>query len=182
MRLIVAAAAVLISCSDSGPDSQLGSVFFAYSGASGSPFSVSGAQPADQQAAMSSDWASGRHEDGGVRIYSQRTSHGAGQNDLAIISLDPTAGTQNIDSDCSADLCAGMGATLQGKVCVLTDGSLTVLSFSETRIKGTFSGTGVCTSGVSVTETTTFSTAGGTFDAPLRMVDETMMRYNRKTP
>jgi hypothetical protein len=183
LRAFVALSAIaLAACGDSNsPDAS--TLSFTYTGAgaaSATNFSVSGVIPANLSGMNSlgtSPWAAGGVEP----TFNYSTIFGVSPInsttwDVAGIGVTrKTVGTSPIDPDCDAEAtdCTGvflfLGFQPNGDdfdlICGLTSGSVTIASISDTRIAGTFSGTGVCTD-VNFVDTP-FAITNGQFDVLL---------------
>jgi hypothetical protein len=175
----VASLALVVSCGSDGPNEPSGTTgtfSFSFAGTmiSGS-YSASGSLPANNSTAQ--PWAVGVRETGenliGVVAVSPRTG-ATGRYDMAILAIDrTTAGSASIDVDCDPEgtvACSGMvlfynlsdtgGA---GDVlCGLEAGTITLASVTNSRVTGSFSGTGICINQDDAEEGT-----NGTFNVPL---------------
>jgi hypothetical protein len=174
--LLTLAAAALAAC-DGGTnlppvEDAAGRVAFTYSVAgvqSGASFAVEGVKPA---AGQSGTWAASTTDDIDAVVYAQR-EQGTIHDQIVLSIPGGTASTSAIVPDCD-DSCAYvsfmMETTVDGVerayVCEITEGTIAVKTFSETRMRGTFSGTGHCAS-PGVEGEPAFSVTGGTFDTPL---------------
>lgn len=87
-----------------------------------------------------------------------------------------TTGTLAIDPDCDADHCPAVSLALevgttgvsQARLsCFLRQGSITVSAISDTRVRGTFSGTGHCLGAPGTANVEDFAITSGSFDVPL---------------
>ncbi|MBB4636611.1 hypothetical protein [Longimicrobium terrae] len=174
--LLILAAAALGAC-DGGTnlppvEDEVGRVAFTYSVAgvqSGARFTVEGAKPA---AGPSGTWAASTTDDMDAVVYAQR-EQGTIHDQIVLSIPGGTATTSSIVPDCD-ESCAyvsfrmekAVGGVERAYVCEITQGTISVLTFSETRMRGTFSGTGNCSS-PGVEGEPAFSVTGGTFDTPL---------------
>lgn len=187
-RSIVAliALAITASCSDSPTEPQLaaaGSLAFGYNGGTlvaAGTYSASGGLPTSEAEQSTRAWAAAVRDaqnanNIGVISSSPRANNRA---DLVILSFDrSTAGSSTIDMDsCTEDDCAGMvfwynlsqSQSSAGEVlCGLETGTMTIATLTATRVTGTFSGTGSCTSLDDFMTFTAFTVTNGTFDAPV---------------
>ena len=84
-----------------------------------------------------------------------------------------TVGSAAIDPDCATDFCAGIFLGLELPAaegsqaeysCSLQAGTLRITAISETRMRGDFSGTGVCLGAPGTEDLEEFRITGGTFD------------------
>lgn len=149
-----------------------GRVVFTYSVAgvhSDASFTVEGVKPA---AGQSGTWATSTTDDIDAVVYAQR-EQGTIHDQIVLSIPGGTAATSAIVPDCD-DSCAYVSFMMEKMVdgvervyvCEITEGTIAVLTFSETRMRGTFSGTGHCAS-PGVEGEPAFSATGGTFDTPL---------------
>lgn len=181
-RLLLAASlALIVGCGkdSTGPTGLNGQMGFTFSGALSGTFNVTGQMPTNPSALETSSWAAGDVQtsgsDAGI-IAVATTPRTASSHDYAIITVNrTTAGSDTIDpSNCATVVCTeviavfgvtnGSGASwLQD--CVLLSGSITVTEVTSSRIRGTFSGDGECTTPTATS--TSFTITNGTFDVPI---------------
>jgi hypothetical protein len=182
--LLAACAIVLAGCSDStSPDDSTFS--FTYTGAgaaNATTYSATGTIPAGLSQSNTfgtSPWAAGGVE--ATSNYSfiagviPKTSTSW---DFAAVGIGrKTVGTSPIDPNCDVEAtvdCTGVaiffGFQPDGDgsfqyACFLSTGSATITSISETRIAGSFSGTGSCVNSLDVESS--FTITGGAFDVAI---------------
>jgi len=181
--LTLASALVILSgCNSAGPTTITGlngGLSFTSTGTiAGNSFSASGTMPSTQAERQTSSWAAaqasafGEFSIAGVSPRTTSTHDRAG-----LFVRRQTIGSETITSSCSFN-CNGFsvrntlsnGSTnLYFQICHLTSGTITITEVSDTRVKGTFSGTGQCTTdGASPNTTappqTVFTVTSGTFD------------------
>jgi len=184
LRKLVACGIVALtvaSCSDSGPSGASGSVSFSYTNAgAGASFNASGVPPApSSQSFGDHDWAAGGHNSANTQTAALGAHfRGGNRFDLGVVSVASAAtGTYQVASNCDdpqIDVCTGAGLFINLDVeeftydffCVLDAGTITITSLTSSRIEGTFSGTGLCTSGDFQT-TQSFTVSNGTFNVPI---------------
>ena len=176
-----------VSCGDGGTEPELaasGSMSFSYNGGTLVPaggFSASGGLPTSQTEQNTRAWAAAfrntqsTSQEIGVVASSPRAN---GRIDLAVVAFDRNSpGTSTIDvENCSANTCPAVAfwynlsesQTATGEViCGVESGTMTLATVTATRVTGSFSGTGTCTSLDNFTTTTTFTITNGVFDTPL---------------
>ena len=178
LRRVALSALVLaaVACSDStSPNSSNGSSSFTFTGAGGGAFNVTGAVPTLQADVGSHDWAGGHLNttSAGYEVGAAQ-ARGAGRYDiLGLFVHRLTVGTDVIDSTCTTSDCTSLvfGRNLSQTddnfdfICVATSGSVTITDISDSRITGTYSGSGSCYD--MSFATTAFTVTNGTFDVPL---------------
>jgi hypothetical protein len=163
----------------SGPTGLVGAMSFNYTGALSGSFNVTGQMPASQSQMETTSWATGEiiasGTDAGTYVIGA-TPRSASTHDFVFIQANRTnAGTSTIDYDnCTVDPCSTVlvvfgfdnGSSfgyLQD--CYLQTGTITITEVTATRVKGTFSGAGLCFS-QSGTETA-WTVSNGSFDVAL---------------
>ena len=174
---LVLALALTAACGDSPtdvtPEVGSGSLSFTYS-STNSPlsgtFSAEGALPSNPQSGV---WAAGAVEGNDAAVMGYRNAGGA--ESTAILDLpDVTLGTVQVSEDCEGDGCANLAFLLEASVggdareylCAMEAGSITVATLTDSRIKGTFSGTGHCFT-LDEPNDPVIEFTNGTFDTPL---------------
>jgi hypothetical protein len=172
----IACVALLSACSDSNsPNTGLsGTVSFSYSGGTSGSFNASGAVTSTINADNTKSWTVGARDPSGTVFVEAVVPQSGSRYDLIIVSLPMlTTGSANITANCSANSCAAVlvafGEPVDGnseaqRTCGLVSGTVAITSISETRAKGTFSGTGFCDAS---TGASNFTITGGTFDVAL---------------
>lgn len=184
IRRLIAAASVLAltACGDdNGPTTITGlngALSFTYTGAGGGTFNVSGQMPTIQANLGNNDWAAGHRDTphSGFGVAGART-RGGGRYDLMGLFIHRlTVGTATIDPNCDSETTNCSVAVLIINhseadenfdfICFLGTGSLAVTEISDSRIKGTFAGSGSCFN-PSFSSESDFTVSGGTFDVPL---------------
>ena len=151
-----------------------GLVTFTYSGGGLSgTYSANGAMPAS--ATGVDDWAASDKGTGTVFTTSMQP-RSATTHDMSIITIRrQSVGTETLTSGCSTNcsrLYIMFGAPNTGasnlflQECTMTVGSITVSAISASRVSGTFSGTGTCTSAFGGSPTT-FTVTNGSFDTAI---------------
>jgi hypothetical protein len=180
--------ALLMSCSDAGPvllealPELPGTVAFTYNGTvmSGT-FNAVGKLPAQNQMTTTT-WTIGlRYVDFGTVGLNAHVPGNGIRYTLDLYVRRNTPGSSPVNGDCGPGpgiSCTGVVmfldypggfSTVNPNSCVLGSGTVTITSMSETRMAGTFSGTGVCISGTGSGPTVTsfFEVTSGSFDVPL---------------
>lgn len=153
-------------------DYGTGRVAFTYSVAGVQPdgrFQAKGAKPVGSQ---SGTWAASVTDSADAVVYGQH-EQGAVHGQIVLSIPGGTAATSAIVPDCD-DSCAfvsfmmetTIGGVERGYVCELTEGTISVTTMTDTRMRGRFSGTGVCSS-PGVEGAPAFSLTDGTFDTPV---------------
>ena len=151
--MLTASIGLLVGCGGdktTAPTGLAGQMGFSYTGALSGTFNVTGQMPATGQ--ETSSWAAGE-----------------------IVATGTDAGTATIDFDnCSASVCSTVffllglnnGTTFTFlQDCYLQSGTITITEVTSTRIRGTFSGAGTCSS--STGTQTSFTVTNGTFDVAI---------------
>jgi hypothetical protein len=183
LRALVALSAIaLAGCGDSTePDAS--TLSFTYTGAgsaSATNFSVSGIIPpnlSQMNSLGTTAWAAGGVEPtfNYSSIFGVSPVNSTTWDITGIGVTRKTVGTSPIDPNCDSEAtdCTGvflfLGFETDGDnfewICGLTSGSVTITSISDTRMAGTFSGSGVCTD-VNFVDTP-FAITNGKFDVLL---------------
>ena len=183
----IAVVAALAGCTDStGPVVGFnGAVSFTYSGAGGGTHSANGDFTAVTSANLyTEDWAYGVRSDvdvvTGVVSNQPRTTT---THDMMIIGVNRvTAGSSSISAECDPEVdeaCTGF-VFYRGQsntfgtfehFCILTSGSVNITSISNSRMVGTFSGSGFCFDDEQNEDA--FTVTNGTFDVALISEDIT---------
>ncbi len=175
--LILAATA----CGDDGPTANTnlsGSMSFTYSGAGGGTFNASGAAPTVAASIGNQSFAAGVRDDAesAIGIFGVR-ARGGGRYDNVIVAIDRmTVGTVSVEAGCDPDAgesCSGIVFLTNVSeadqdfdfFCVATTGSLAITSINNSRVIGTFTGSGECFNANAVTSS--FTITNGTFDVAL---------------
>jgi hypothetical protein len=121
------------------------------------------------------DWAAGFRDNPNSQIQiAGARARSAGRYDLAVIGIGRlTVGTENVDANCEPDIevCSGLVLLIDYSqddevyafLCALGSGSVAITEITSSRVRGSFSGTGLCANG----SVTSFTVTGGTFDVPL---------------
>jgi len=172
--------AALVGCSDStGPNNNGAGVGFNFTGsATGSgTFSASGTM-ASSSANLNNQSAAAAAQNADFDSFDVLgvKARGSSRYDLALVQTARlTPGTTDIDQNCDSSTtnCAGFGFLTNVNfttqdfdlVCGLVDGSITVTEVTNDRVKGTFSGSGICID--QATNISTFTTTNGNFDTPI---------------
>jgi hypothetical protein len=180
-RLVIASSLALFAAckSDSNAPTGLnGTVSFSYTaGGASSTFNVTGAVPTGN--VMTTTWTVGAisASEGGTFIEAATPASASTHNFAFIFLPRTTAGSSTIDdpANCSPGaLCAEVflelgapnaGLELPAQTCLLEVGTITITEITSTRIRGTFTGTGTCTSSANVNSS--FTVTNGTFDVAL---------------
>jgi hypothetical protein len=159
------------------PSGNAGAISFNFTGGGGGTFSATGVPPANPVLPGTTNWAAGYQDPvdgvtGGAGILLE-----GGTYDFVIFGVQRlSVGTEPVDADCDADAgnCTGLFFVINGQgstvasfdnICALLTGSFTITEVTATRVKGTFSGGGECTS--STQTISVFSVSSGSFDLPL---------------
>ena len=173
-------AVVLGACGDgSGPGNLSGSMSFAYTGAGGGTFNVSGAAPTLSANIGASSWAAGHRDDAATQlgVFGIRARSG-GRYDMFVVGISRlTVGSVSVEADCDPDLgeaCSGfvfltnVSDTDQNYdfLCIPTTGTLAITSISDTRARGSFTGSGNCIDGAT-DAISSFTVSNGAFDVAL---------------
>jgi hypothetical protein len=173
-RVIVAAAlAALLGCSDStGPSGTNGTITFTFAGGT---FTVSAAAPAEGSAPSNTNMAAGAIDAsvGQTYVMGAKALGGDAYDFLVIGMSRTTVGTSPVEADCDpeGDTCSGLvfmqnfGGESFGTMCALSTGTLAITEVTSTRVKGTFSGTGLCINDLE--EESPFTVTNGTFNVAL---------------
>lgn len=173
-RVFLASVLLSLLACDSTEPSAAGSMSFTYTGAGGGTFSAAGNAPSFTAPSTSTSWAVGYTDAGETYVAASKPRTG-GLIDMAILRIQrTTAGSEPIDPTCDVDgvaACSGLMFALNFNgngdsgdfFCFLSSGTVVVTEISESRIKGTFSGSGSCAAGAGGTPAA-FTVTGGTFD------------------
>mgnify|MGYP003580820456 CR=1 FL=1 len=184
---LVAVLAALTGCSDSTSPvvGFNGAGSFTYTGAGGGTHSASGDFTAVTAANLyAEDWAYGVRSDAevvtGVFSNQPRTTT---THDMMVIGINRvTAGSSSISAECEPEVdeaCTGF-VFYRGQsnafgtfehVCILTSGSVNITSISNSRMVGTFSGSGFCFDNEQNEDS--FTVTNGSFDVALISEDLT---------
>lgn len=169
-----------MGCSDSSGPGMLGSVSFTYTGAGGGTFTASGNAPTVLPSPTATSWARGFVAGGAYTEVGGSRPRAGGLVDIVSLRMDLTAaGSVTIGQDCPISGSTECNALLLGLnlnrasddpgdldfLCVLTAGTITITEMSDSRAKGTFSGTGECAA--PGTPGTAFGVTNGTFDVAM---------------
>jgi hypothetical protein len=174
--LLVIGTLSLAGCGDDATsprqDDHVGRAAFTYaspnSPVNGS-FAAEGARPAD---VLTGTWAAASTDDADAYVVALRQT-GEQWEQLIVYIPGASLGTSAIVPDCD-NSCAfvaltvrkSMGGVSYQYLCEVMQGTVSVTSLTDSRIKGTFSGTGICESQDNPNQPSVTIT-GGTFDAPL---------------
>lgn len=178
--LAVLSTLVFVSCggdNPQGPQIPATGVSFTFSGGGGGTFAVTGDVPTGTEGIGSRDWAAGlRNLEDNAYVIQALRARGGGRYDLAIAYITrTTVGSTSITAGCNPDVAAcsivqfGVNMSEADEnynfICIVTAGSISLSEITSARIKGSFSGTGICftPSGGS----SAFSVTNGNFDVPL---------------
>ena len=176
-RLFVASLVLLAACGSDGPTTVTGfdgALSFTYSGANSGTFSASGALPTSAAAQATSAWAAAQASATSEMFVAAASPRSGTTHDLVGIFIQRnTVGSDEVDDACgfnctSVDLSIGLansGSTFTA-YCYLTAGTVAITEKSASRMKGTFSGTGECTSSGGA-PTGAFTVTNGTFDVAI---------------
>lgn len=182
MRRLAAAASLLAlaACGD-GPSAVTGlngAISFTYSGAGGGTFNVSGTMPTIAAQIGNSNWGAGFRDTPNtqIQVAGVRT-RGAGRYDVVDLALPRlTVGSSTISATCNPDTsnCAEVFFVTNASesdnnfdfVYMLTTGTVAISEISDSRVKGSFTGSGTCFNASGATSAFTIM-SGGTFDVPL---------------
>jgi hypothetical protein len=173
VALAFAIAATAAACSDE--ESGLnGSLSFNHSGSISGSFSAVGRFPIFGEFGTSA-WAMGSRDDQndviGVIALAPRES---GRYDMVVLAVPRVApGSATIDANCSGPACAVVTVEFGlseedsdfSHLCFLDAGTVAISAISDTRVSGSFSGTGTCTDDTGAT--TSFGVTSGSFSVPL---------------
>jgi hypothetical protein len=178
--VIVASWAALAGCSDSktGPTGFNGTLSFNYSGGISGTFNVTGQMPTSGAGQETSSWAAGEvvttGTDAGIYAAAISPRSASSHDFVVVIANRTTEGTATIDYDnCVSVVCSTVffdfnasngGGLSVAQACYLQTGSVVITDIDDGRIKGTFSGSGVCES--STGSFTAFTVTNGSFDVP----------------
>lgn len=174
--LLVPSLALLASCGGDGPTTVTGfngALSFTYSGANSGTFSASGSVPTTANGQFTNAWAAAQASSTSEMFVAAVSPRSSTTHDIVGIFIQRnTVGSVTINSTCnvncnSVDLAIGVannGSTFTAD-CFLTAGTIAITEKTSSRMKGTFSGTGTCSS--SVGSTGSFTATGGTFDVAI---------------
>jgi hypothetical protein len=164
--LVAALLAVTAGCSDIIEPALSGNLSFSHSGAITGTFSASGSVlVANPDAAT---WAAAERDDANQAIdIVAHVAHPSNTSDDIVVHFPQlTPGTVTVAN--GANVVMTFGRTTAGTAawtCGLASGSVVVTSVSNTRVRGSFSGSGACVPASG--NPATFSAANGSFDVPL---------------
>jgi hypothetical protein len=181
--------AALAACDGEGPSETAGasSIQFAYSG-SGPEGTIQGTYQAHGDPALTvppitQTYALGRRDSGEemLEVLSNVARNPQKQADFAWVTVPRlTAGSVAIDGICPGEVCPAVSLALEVSTdvavsqakysCVLESGTIRITEISNSRAKGTFSGTGSCLGRPGTADLDQFSITGGTFDVKVRDV------------
>jgi len=164
-----------LSCSDPFGPGIRSSVTFTYTGPVAGSFSASGGAPGF--AAPGTSWVVGYVEEGALRMagFSPRSGGLVGMAMLHVGRTTP--GAESIDPECNpydgaacSEMMLSLGFNQNGDsddpFCYLTSGLVVLTQISGSRAKGTFSGTGHCSTWTDE-PSPAFSVSNGAFDVAL---------------
>jgi hypothetical protein len=178
-RALVRLALVVAVAGCGGDDDPLnlnGSLSFDHSGGIAGAFNAAGRLPLSPDFS-GSPWAVGsRDSQEGVVLVTALVPRAAARYDMVFVIIPRlTAGSVNIldVTGCGAGACAivsvEFGASENDanvtQSCFLLSGTVALTSISQNRARGTFSGSGECTSATGTV--TAFTVGNGSFDVPL---------------
>lgn len=179
---LVSSLSLLAGCGGdkaSGPTGLAGALSFSYSGALSGSFNVTGQMPVSQSQMETTSWATGEIVASGAGAGTYvigATPRTASTHDFVYIVANRTnPGTATINYDnCTVEPCSTVfvvfgfdngSGTGYLQDCYLQTGTITITEVTATRVKGTFSGSGLCfTQGQ--TETA-WTVSNGSFDVAL---------------
>jgi hypothetical protein len=182
----IASIGLLVSCSSDksgGPTGLAGQLSFTYSGGVSGTFNVTGEMPTSTAAQETQSWAAGEvittggAANTGTFVVGATPRVAGSTHDVVVVQANRTnAGTAIIDENtcttaatCSEVLflvgSANGTSTAFQQICVLTTGSIVITEITTTRIRGTFSGAGDCST--STGTVTAFTVTNGTFDVAI---------------
>lgn len=180
-RLAAAALLLTLAACDgdpSGPGDSQSTVSITYAGTGISGRYAATGEPSAALPPLRQDYAQGRRyaSKGGIEVHSNAT-RSATMTDFSTIDIPRlTVGTSTIDPNCDDDWCASVslavevgttGVSQARQSCFLRQGSVTVTAVSDTRVRGTFSGTGHCLSASGTDDIEDFTITSGSFDVAL---------------
>jgi hypothetical protein len=165
------------ACGDATAPAPLDGLAFSYAGGLTGTFSAGG----EFDSTGTRPWAGAWRVDGAPFIVIAGVSPRSGTTHdvVALILPRTTPGTSTIANVCPPDGCADFFATfgrenagggngfLHG--CHIVSGSVTIATITDTRVTGSFTGTGACFSNTDAESS--FSVTGGAFDLPLMSSD-----------
>jgi hypothetical protein len=154
-------------CGDgTGPSGMNGRLSFSYSGATSGTFDASGSIfSADP---FGSTWAAGARDEANETLaIAANLARTSNSFDNVVIDFPQlTPGTVTIANDAHVAVALGQPQTgLPTWSCDLTSGSVTVTFLTDSRARGSFSGTGVCFNGAGTSGA--FMVTNGSFDVPV---------------
>jgi hypothetical protein len=174
VALAVAISAATAACGDDENSGLNGSLSFNHSGAISGSFSAVGRFPLFGEFGTSA-WAMGSRDDQNDVIGVIAVSPGeTGRYDMIVLAVPRVApGSATIDANCSGAACAVVSIEFGlseddsdfSHLCFLDAGTVSISSISDTRVSGSFSGTGTCTDDTGAT--TSFGVTSGSFNVPL---------------
>lgn len=179
--VVAAASLALLACGGgdktTGPNNTgaSGSVSFSFSGGTSGNFNASGAINSTTSADFSRAWAAGVKDASAGTVEIAATTPKAGSTHDLVTMIIPrtTTGSSTIVSSCSGQNCAAIavlfGSQINGSgfsfICDVESGTITIASISNTKVTGSFSGTGHCFT--SAGAQSNFTVTNGSFDVPL---------------
>jgi hypothetical protein len=139
-------------------------------------YSASGTLTSPSNPPSNANWAAGEKDESGptTTIHALQTHSGGATIDEFLMTIPrTTTGSSTVDIDCSSN-CADMLVffgfnTTTGTtqfICGLESGTLSISSISESRVSGTFSGSGSCLDD-NFADAGTFAVTNGTFNVAL---------------
>lgn len=171
----VLALALTAACGDESPTETTypsGSLSFSYA-SENSPLSGNfAAVGAISEDADNENWAAAVRQNGGAVMMGNEVSGSA--ESVAIVSLpNAAAGNTPVTEECDT-ACASVsfllektvGGVTRSYMCDMTSGTISVSTLSASRVKGTFSGTGYCSS-LEDDNAPTITITNGAFDTPV---------------
>ena len=178
--LTAGACALLLSACEktTGPSELAGTLTFTFTGGGGGTFTTTGVPPANPQLPGSTNWAAAYQDPAIPQTGAAAVLIDAGGTyDAVIIGIGRVAvGTESVAADCDPNVndCTGLVFIINGAgpdidtfefICSLVSGTFNITDVSATRVKGSFSGAGECTTPALVVSA--FSISSGNFDVPL---------------
>jgi hypothetical protein len=154
-----------VSCGDgTGPGGLDGVFSFSYEAFVSGTFNVAAAAPTGPVGLLSNTSLTAGTTNNGFAVALGYKATVGGEGDLARVSINRTSvGSAPFLTECpESGLCAQFYFSIAGNAtCELSTGTMTITQINNSRVIGTFSGTGTCGSG---TGFTAFSVSNGTFN------------------
>lgn len=177
IRILFPSLALLAACGGDGPTTVTafdGALSFTYTGGNAGTFSASGSLPTSASGQATASWAAAQASATSEMAVVAFTPRNATTHDeVGIFIQRNTVGTETVNSSCSfncngLDIVIGVanGGSTFTATCFLTAGSIAITEKSATRMKGTFSGTGMCMTSAGASQGA-WTVTNGTFDVPI---------------